>query len=330
MKDCCKELTTEAFADYLKEHSGSQSFLENRLDQLRVLHPHLWSLFFGFADIRVANRRGSEARATYTECLKCGQIATLVIVSAPLLLLIWRTSQLFTRLVVRWDLMGEKVQVEVRNPTDDEQAEYKRMLDDYMGVGIVEPLDLGAHLEVRKDALSVWSDALFAAVDLAQIWVIAHEVSHAISMDILSKAIPELAAIREGSRRFTEELDLSPKQAKLWANEFDADLTGLFLVYNSETSRRHDNREVSILVRESVGAHLAAALGLAYEAFWQIDRWDADKAESVTQTHPPVHLRWKVASNYLKQIVEPRPGVDLDYLAQILGRVSRRFLPLQA
>jgi hypothetical protein len=324
MNACCRELTNAEFAAYLQEHAGSPALLESRIDWLSEQYPRLWSFFRGFADIRVANRRGSTAQARYARCPTCGETATLVVTSAPLLLLIWRTAQICTNLIVRWEHTGNKVQIERRNPTTDERAEYQQMLDEYLREVPVKPLDMRTQLDATERAVPAWRDALVAAVDLAQIWVIAHEVSHAISFDILAQVLPEFMAIHEGSLRFIEEQDLLPRQAASWTSEFDADLSGVLLVYLAELKRHFGDNEISIYDRETVGAHLAVGLGLAYDAIWQIDRQDTT-APSVTETHPPVHLRWVVASNYLKQIVLPRPEVDLLYLATTLANISQLF-----
>ncbi|UPK68446.1 hypothetical protein [Chitinophaga filiformis] len=324
MRTCCKNRITNIYLDFLKKNSGNTSILDARIKQLFEKFSGCSLFFRSYAEIRTANLKNNvTAQAITFRCPECRDNATLVIINAPLLLLIWRIATFFMGQIARWEFEDNKIIIEKRPPDEDLKSAFEKMLDEYLSGDTLDPLIVEEELEKLNGIPEHCKEVFFNAIDYAQMWVVAHEVAHAISKDILSIALPEFAAIREGSENFVEGFNLYSSVAAKWEEEFNADLTAILILFTTEGKRLNINMD-DVYNREMIASQIAGGVGLACDVMYHIVRKNFPyyNADANDLEHPPLEIRWAVAKNYITHISTPRPTVSLFYIAETIGIIS--------
>lgn len=331
MEQCCRRFTGALFEEYLGATNGQESVLTLRFDELSKLHPALWTFYRSIADIYAANIPATEsAIAISCECPDCHSPACLVIVSSPLLLLIWRTMSILMRTVKRWDETENGLQVEFfDSPTDSDLFELQTMVSEYVRGCEIAPLAYDTEKAKIAHVPKPCRSTFFRMIDLAQTFIVGHEVAHALSNDILSRALPELLAIREGSKRFVADhcVGLNPKAAASWVEEITADLVSVLMLIRAQLNKfgspGHESNQLF-----HAAASVAGGVGLAMEAMLHITCGSSPDLVTAPedQSHPPLNVRWQVIRSYLYHISQTDAKYPLDHIAEIIARLSKMFI----
>lgn len=78
---------------------------------------------------------------------------------------------------------------------------------------------------------------IYGAIDFAQLWVLAHEVAHALFTNGSSRKHGRFAPIHESIVLAIERYELSPMAEECWIEELMADRVGLVVLFEAELAR---------------------------------------------------------------------------------------------
>jgi hypothetical protein len=314
MNICCVRHAEELYDEFKSEYNGRDSLMSHRVIELLSRFEDCGVLFNTFSEVKVVNLENfATAQIVPFRCPECSERGSLVNISAPLLLVIWRTAMIYMRCIKSWSHDQGKIRVELQSNLDEQRQEFQNMLGEYLTGQSSSMLTYQGEIDKIKDVPPMCSSLFLSLVDIAQ-----------ISKDILAEIIPELMAIQIGSQNFCAQMKLLPRAEKSWKEELDADLIATLLIYLTEFKRINADVE-NIHAREEIGSHLSGGIALACEAMYHIvnSNFPFKSTNPSDLEHPPLEIRWKVISNYLSQIAQTNASVDFHYLAHIIGRISQ-------
>jgi len=327
MQACCVNHAEVVFKGLLEKKEGVPSELQVFVNRILKDHSLFAKYIRMYAEVRVAIlKKYVTAQATIYRCSNCEGDSTLIILSAPLLLLIWRISMLFMRGINKWELNDKKLIVDFKSVDGALKSEFKEMIDEYLNGGERSFLTLSHEIEKVKEVPKVCLEDFHYADVFANLWVMGHEVAHTISEDKLSQVTSELLEIRKATAKFVDLYDLYPSVAHEWEEELNADLIALLLLYLTEAKRLKVDLE-DVLVRETIASKIAGGVALACEAMYHIVRnvYPENTKDLNELKHPPLEIRWQVVKSYLMQISRPRANVSIFYFADVISRISFSF-----
>jgi hypothetical protein len=292
--------------------------MDLRMADLRRRYAGIWNAIDEHADIQVANLRSPvSATSTSFRCPKCNDVATLVIVSAPLLLLIWRLMAIYMRAITLWNEDSGRTRIAFSEPTAAALADLRATVRDYLTDSLVLPLKFEDELKKVQNVPEFAKDTLYRAIDIGQLWVLAHEVAHAIFSNGSAKRSDHFKVIHKSIVEAVSTHDLSPMTEDHWVEELTADLVGLALLFEAEVARFPPALLTG--APETVCGYLAAGVAAACEAMNQITLASSHRSD---ETHPPLDLRFEYAAQFMRQLPGVFWGASIFGYAQVLAKLS--------
>jgi hypothetical protein len=329
MDTCCRSVANETYRSFLETQGLQENLTLSEHLFTSIAKYALFKKAIGlFAELKVANiPPPASAMRLSTRCPVCELEASTIVVSAPLLLTVWRLVSLFGGLIVTWRYDQDRLKVEHRTPEPPDLAEFNSIINDYVTGGPVPLLSLPERLKQFSSIDEGVRGIIHASIELGQLWIVAHELAHALRSDFMQLVDPRYIHNRQQIDSLLEEMPLGPRTRRLWAEELDADLVATDILFMNVASNLPSSTDI-VFRREEAGSIVCGGLAAALEVIFRLESeiLGSQAGQSFVPVHPPVHLRWLVSSGYIKYLSVPRPGVDLLYLGGILGQVSKQFI----
>jgi hypothetical protein len=245
--------------------------------------------------------------------------------------------------VVRDDRLSHVTFLE---PTDEQVEEYRAILAAYVageGLGHPDGHEISERWAALDKPIGLY---LHASAELGQLWFLGHEAGHGFTSERFRQNYG-FADNREALKAALKQItsDLGPRTLRLWAEELNADVFATYLLYECLMDGLRHERLMDPLFYESlmdgnrvdwpgpearlrVSQVLAGGVAAACEALFQLElAVSGPRAEEeFTPSHPPVHIRWKILSDYLRYLGEAGEEPSDMFLANMIGRASQTFI----
>jgi hypothetical protein len=345
---CCLKSVEKWYKSFLVASGGrhSEGLTKYFLDSNSDLAPLFANLLGTGIEFRVAASKGvGQARMQPLVCPACGAHIALVILSLPLMLLIFRLQGIFISMIESWEIIPEgpkkfRERIEVKDADNAQVQQLELALEMYLGnkdvtfegmPDLLQGIFLGS-----KEAKATFLDA----IRVAESWIVAHEVFHVILASDAEGPFSHYAIVAESqkdpraaashfSAQVSQAFHLNQSISEQWCEEFQADLmASRFLLIAIADRRYNENDRVPLDTsdaRLNAARVVANGVAAALEAIYWVDIQKgtlATNEEARASSHPPHHVRWCLIENYIKAII----NVDGDSFANItnvLAALSR-------
>jgi hypothetical protein len=281
-------------------------------------------------------------------CEKCGKHVALVILGLPFMLLLFRLQAVFLSMIDNWEIIPEspnryRERISWHKAGEAQVHQLVLGLDMYLGekdvthegmADLLSSIDRG-----NEHARSILMDAL----RVAESWVVGHEVFHVCLLAQTDGPFPEFVSTAESNRdvleyaacfctEMTKLFQLPNRIAKMWLEEFQADLLACKTLLIAIADRRFMARTGVNVTAEDARFHAARALlnGVAasFETIYWVDIQSGRKTslEKVRfSSHPPHHVRCFLVKKYVQALI--RVGDDAVFkTAELMEVLSQNLL----
>lgn len=329
-KECCRSCAGQLYDAFAAANGvHPDAVFEARLLASISRYPRLEEELEHWAEVRVGLMPPpNSATILKASCLTCEELVSVVVVGSPLLRATESLFDLFGSLVTRWDYVGSKLMYETRKPDEGEIQRFDEIVSEY------------ARGEIATDTITTprmsapgvphnARDVISRSIEIGQLWIVAHELSHALQSSVAIYL--DLENLR--ARGWIEDIltyefpEIGEDTRANWAVELGADVKATDIVFGALFDRMEKIKDHTMR-RETAGGMLCGGLAVAVEAIYRLEV--AVVGEEVTNEgyvpeHPPSRLRWKTSVERAGFLSRPRRNVDLACFGSILGGISQQF-----
>jgi hypothetical protein len=348
---CCIRTVEKWYAQLLCTLGGHHSAVMT--DFFRSFNREVAPLFADLLNIGVefriaASKSVGLARMQPLVCEECGNRVALVILGLPFMLLLFRLQCIFVSLIERWELIPEgpdrwRERIEVRSVGKEQLRQLNLGLDMYLGEKDVTLEGMEELLATLQNGDALARRIMLHALQVAESWVVAHEVFHVCILAQHGGPFPQFATIAEAnsdvleyasqfSSLATKQLGLRSSTAASWLEEFQADILACKMLYVAILDKRYGSegkitfpgKDARFDAARAVLNGVAAALEVIYWVDVQ-GKHISSSDQIKNSSHPPQDLRWRLITMFLEDMFGSEDeGLSLP--TEMMGELSKRLM----
>lgn len=329
LRECCTARAEKVFEQLVADRGWSENPHVSQLFYLALEeHAELASFVKRTSLTKIANIQPPASAAMIEKpCSECQGSVRLVIVSAPLLLSIWRLLSLYLSLIERWTFDGSRLRINVRPPTNSDHREHSAIVNEYFAGEPVRPISLRSMLDRHAQGQRGANAPFYDAIRMGQLWVFLHELSHVQSRSAYELSSGDRERLIDRIKSDLVDEDLGPISERKWTEELLADGLALDHLFNSTLSILSESHTPAEAIE---GAMLRSLAGVsaAINSIWVLEAIGTTRSASPrlsTSTHPPAALRYHRAVQEISLKSPDTPDDLYMYVARIIGDIGRQF-----
>lgn len=313
MKICCINSLDSYYDNLLNQAilKNSKQLLTWLKESIRNFTPLVKGLLDSI-NLRVAfSQSFISAKTGLNTCIHCQTENPIVILSASLLLFIWRLQLLVISMIDESKKVPEGLYIKVRTPTEKDKQQFLEMLKLYLKSEIPKNDHLIDILNSLKKNNMVNSDFSISSI-LADIWIFLHESAHIfvdMGDDDDKDYWPNYNIILNSTKNVVKKLDITPMIQYKWTKEIQADLMATdFLIYSvfdkihkskayenkSNLNKKKNNEYIASIVL----AGISTAINALY--FIELSLPEHQKKSLNRRDHPALHIRISLVRQYIE------------------------------